>query len=93
MNDVASRLKLACCVSTKIKDGLAVMPKRCVVESTFAWIGNFGRLSKDYEILAATAENNVRLGKLCRDNLKQLIRWKAYLIPKKLAACFLFLGR
>lgn len=72
VNYVVSRLKLACHISTKIKDGFAVLPKRWVVERTFAWIGNFRRLSKDYEILTGTAENIVRLamikimlGKLC----------------------------
>lgn len=72
VNYVESKLKLACHISTKIKDGFAVLPKRWVVERTFAWIGNFRRLSKDYEILTGTAENIVRLamikimlGKLC----------------------------
>ncbi len=72
VNFVESRLKLACHISTKIKDGFAILPKRWEVERTFAWIGNFRRLSKDYEILTGTAENVVRLamikimlGKLC----------------------------
>lgn len=29
--------------------GFAVLPKRWVVERTFAWLGNYRRLSKDYE--------------------------------------------
>ncbi|MGR8981557.1 MAG: IS5 family transposase, partial [Gammaproteobacteria bacterium] len=28
---------------------------------TFAWLGNFRRLSKDYEILKSSAENMVRI--------------------------------
>jgi putative transposase len=48
-------------ISQKIKDGWAVLPKRWVVERTFAWLNNFRRLSKDYEILTATAENMVRI--------------------------------
>ncbi|HFD12032.1 MAG TPA: DDE transposase, partial [Crenotrichaceae bacterium] len=28
---------------------------------TFAWLGNFRRLSKDYEILTKSAENMVRI--------------------------------
>jgi putative transposase len=48
-------------ISQKIKDGWAVLPKRWVVERTFAWLNNFRRLSKDYEILTATAENWVRI--------------------------------
>lgn len=33
-----------------------VMPKRWVVERTFAWLGHFRRLSKDYEYLPTTSE-------------------------------------
>jgi putative transposase len=34
----------------------AVVPRRWVVERTFAWLGRFRRLSKDYEFLPATSE-------------------------------------
>lgn len=51
-------------ISTKIKDGWAVLPKRWVVERTFAWLNNFRRLSKDFEILTATSENFIRLAML-----------------------------
>lgn len=33
-----------------------VLPKRWVVERTFAWLGRSRRLSKDYEALCETAE-------------------------------------
>lgn len=33
-----------------------VLPKRWVVERTFAWLGKWRRLSKDYEHLPATTE-------------------------------------
>lgn len=36
--------------------GFAVLPRRWVVERSFAWIGRFRRLSKDYEALTATSE-------------------------------------
>lgn len=36
--------------------GFQVLPKRWVVERTFAWLGKFRRLSKDYEALSATSE-------------------------------------
>lgn len=57
-------LKRQCHISTKIKDGFAVLPKRWVVERTFAWLGNFRRLAKDVEVLTATAENFVRVAML-----------------------------
>jgi putative transposase len=34
----------------------AVVPRRWVVERTFAWLGRYRRLSKDYEYLPATSE-------------------------------------
>jgi putative transposase len=51
-------------ISTKIKDGWAVLPKPWVVERSFAWRGRFRRLSKDSEILTGTAENMIRIAML-----------------------------
>jgi putative transposase len=36
--------------------GFQVLPKRWVVERTFAWLGRNRRLSKDYEFLPARSE-------------------------------------
>ncbi len=36
--------------------GFKVIKTRWVVERFFAWLGNFRRLSKDYELLARTSE-------------------------------------
>ncbi len=38
----------------------SVLPRRWVVERTFAWQGNFRRLSKDFEELAEVSESWVR---------------------------------
>lgn len=37
-------------------EGFQVLPRRWVVERTFAWLGRFRRLSKDYEALTETSE-------------------------------------
>ena len=39
----------------------AVVPRRWVVERTFAWLGRYRRLSKDYEYLPATSESAIYL--------------------------------
>jgi putative transposase len=36
--------------------GFEVQPWRWIVERTFAWLGKFRRLSKDYEFLTQTSE-------------------------------------
>ena len=41
--------------------GFVVLPRRWVVERTFAWLGLHRRLSKDYETLPATSETLVRV--------------------------------
>jgi len=41
--------------------GFQVLPRRWVVERTFAWLGRYRRLSKDYEALAATEEAWIHL--------------------------------
>jgi transposase len=39
----------------------AVVPRRWVVERSFAWLGRFRRLSKDYEFCLATSEAVIHL--------------------------------
>jgi putative transposase len=39
--------------------GFAVLPRRWVVERSFAWLGRHRRLSKDYEALTATSEGMI----------------------------------
>lgn len=45
----------------KRKAGFEPIPKRWIVERTFAWLGNYRRLSKNYECREDTAETMVRL--------------------------------
>jgi putative transposase len=42
--------------------GFQVLPRRWVVERTFAWLGRYRRLSKDYEVLTTTKEAWIYLG-------------------------------
>jgi len=67
---VQDTLKLMIDISKKIKDEFAILPKRWIVERTFAWINNFRRASKDFEILTLTAENVVRIA-MIRVTLKK----------------------
>jgi putative transposase len=41
--------------------GLQVIPRRWVVERTFAWITKCRRLAKEYETLSASSENWIHL--------------------------------
>jgi len=54
---VAEQLGLAVDISKRIKPEFEVLPKRWVVERTFAWSDNSRRLSKEFEIKTAHAEN------------------------------------
>jgi transposase len=51
----------------------AVVPRRWVVERTFAWLGRFRRLSKNYEYLPATSEAVIYLT-MTRMLLRRLAR-------------------
>jgi putative transposase len=51
--------------------GFAVLPRRWVVERSFAWLGNYRRLSKDYEELCSLSEGMIYLASIHR-MLKQI---------------------
>lgn len=41
--------------------GFTVLPHRWIVERTFAWLGRYRRLSKDYEYETCYSESMIRL--------------------------------
>ena len=53
--------------------GFAVLPRRWVVERTFAWLGLQRRLAKDYERLPASSEAFVYIA-MTRIMLRRLTR-------------------
>ena len=42
-------------------EGFELLPHRWIVERTFAWLGRYRRLSKDYEVLIEVSETMIRL--------------------------------
>ena len=57
--------------------GFVVLPRRWVVERTFAWLGRCRRLSKDYEATTASSEAFVKLA---------MVHHMARRLTKKLAS-------
>lgn len=48
-------------IGYEVVEGFKVLARRWVVERTFAWIGRYRRMSKDYEFLTQTQETMMRL--------------------------------
>jgi len=72
VNNVKTILDLDVDISAKIiPQGWKVVPKRWIVERTFAWLNNSRRLSKDYEILTCSAKAMIILSH-CHTLLKRL---------------------
>jgi putative transposase len=46
-------------VVCRTEPGFQVLPKRWIVERTFAWWNQYRRLSKDYELLPETSESMI----------------------------------
>lgn len=59
--DVAEFLGMSVDISERIAPKFEILPKRWVVERTFAWMGHSRRLAKDYEIRIDSAENMVMI--------------------------------
>jgi putative transposase len=55
------RIDLEIVKRTDDKKGFVVLPRRWIVERTFAWLSFHRRLSKDYEYLPVTSEAFIRL--------------------------------
>ena len=66
VTEAATYYHLTIAIVTKPADqvGFAVIPKRWVVERTFAWLGRNRRLSKDYESLPECSEAWIYLASL-----------------------------
>jgi len=58
-------------IAQRLGTGFEVIPKRWIVERTFAWLGQSRRLSKDYEELPHTSETMIYLA-MTRLMLKRL---------------------
>lgn len=56
LQSVANGCSMELEVVKRTQPGFAVLPKRWIVERTFAWLGKHRRLSKDYERLPQMSE-------------------------------------
>ena len=77
--EIVKRPRKCFCVPAEVKDveaylqsigyetveGFKVLARRWLVERTFAWIGRYRRMSKDYEFLTQTQETIAKLFLFC----------------------------
>lgn len=61
---------------------LTVLSRRWVVERTFAWMGRYRRMSKDYEYLTESSEAMIHLA-MSRQMLRRLALNAPYAVPSR----------
>jgi putative transposase len=59
--DKLTEIKLEIVKRSDDKKEFQILPWRWIVERTFAWLGKFRRLSKDYELLPKNSESFIYL--------------------------------
>ncbi len=57
-------LKMDIVMRNDLNKGFKILPKRWVVERTFAWFNGYRRLSKDYEFLTENSEAAIQIAAL-----------------------------
>jgi transposase len=67
------RFRLRVVLRSDDQKGFVVLPRRWVVERTFAWLNNHRRLSKDYEGQVSTSEAMIYIA-MIRLMLRRLAR-------------------
>jgi hypothetical protein len=60
--------------------GFSVLPWRWIAERTFAWLGNYRRLARDYEISPRTSEAWINLRTFISDS----VFWLAKIVQKSI---------
>ena len=60
-NDEFHNIRIDISMRIKEQKGFQVLPKRWVVERTFAWLNCSRRLSKDYETSCCSAETMIMI--------------------------------
>ena len=80
--DFAARIQRQCGLTIEVvkrpdhATGFVLLPRRWVVERTFAWFGNYRRLSKDYEYSVYSADTTI-FAAMTHLMLRRLARHKA----------------
>ena len=64
--DVLDNYDIPIDISTKINGEWKIIPKRWIVERNFAWMNNFRRLTKDFEITVKSAESFVKIAHIAQ---------------------------